>query len=269
MPLRILRIGGGGGGGGVDYKNARLVASVAALPAYTRVDNVITANANGALPAINGVALAVNDSFLFRNGAAGADNGLWDVTQLGDGGTPYILTRSADADTDAEVTSGMQVPILQGTFAGRVFYLATPDPIVLNTTTLTFLLDNLPASTPIAVGAYAVNETIPGVAATPGWTIIAEFDLDELPVNGAVLDGIALVSQVALTGRLRLYDVTGAAAVAGSTLSTVSLTGERLASADLTAVLVAGRRYQIQAECTGGAAASDWAVVRYATLVSS
>jgi hypothetical protein len=120
----------------------------------------------------------------------------------------------------------------------------------------------------VANGSYAVNETIPSVAATPGWIIISEFDLDALPAS-AVLDGIMLVSQAALTGRLRLYDVTGAAAVAGSTLSTVSLTGERLTSADLAAALVLNRRYQIQAECTGGVAPSDWAVVRYATVIPS
>ena len=120
----------------------------------------------------------------------------------------------------------------------------------------------------VANGAYADNQQIAGVAATPGWVVIAEFDLDTLPAS-ALLDGILLVSQVALTGRLRLYDVTGAAAVAGSTLSTVSLTGERLTSADLAGVLVLGRRYQIQAECTGGAAPTDWVVVRYATLLPS
>ena len=122
------------------------------------------------------------------------------------------------------------------------------------------------ANTPVALGAYAVNETIPGVVATPGWIIIAEFDLDVLPAS-AVLDGIVLVSQGVLVGRLKLYDVTGGADIAGSTLSTSSLTGARLTTADLVALLVQGRRYQIQAECTGGAAVSDWAVVRYATLI--
>jgi len=124
-------------------------------------------------------------------------------------------------------------------------------------------------SIPVAVGAYANNETIAGVAATPGWNVITEFQIDTLPSQGALLDGIVLVSGAALTCRFRLYDVTGAAAVAGSTLSSTSLTGERKTSADLTSALVATRRYQIQAECTGGAAPTDWAVVRYATLISS
>jgi hypothetical protein len=253
----------------LTWKNARRAASAAALPAYTRVANVITANAFGALPAVGGVALVAGDSFLLKNGAAGADNGLYDVTVLGNGGTAFVLTRSTDANTDAEVTSGLRVPITEGTYAGLVFYLSTLDPIALNTTALTFELDagSVIHAVPVAVGAYSANDTVPGVAVAPGWNILAEFDLDVLPVAGAVLDGIMLVSGVALTGELRLYDVTGAAAVAGSTLTTVSLTGQRMTSGDLTAVLVAGRRYQIQSEVTGGGAAADFGIVRYCTLI--
>lgn len=256
------------------YKAARRTATSTTLPAYTRVGNVITANANGALPAISGVTLAAGDSFLLRHGAAGADNGLWDVTVVGDGGTPFQLTRSPDANVSEQVLSGLRVPISEGTYIGQSFRLSTADPITLNATALTFVIDSgvppgMFTSIPVATGAYSANDTIQGVAATPGWTVVAEFDLDTLPSQGAVLDGIVLVSGAALTCRLRLYDVTGAAAVAGSTLSSTSLTGERKTSADLTSVLVAGRRYQIQVECTGGATSADWAVARYAAVIPS
>jgi hypothetical protein len=259
---------------GQTFKAARRTATSAVLPAYTRAGNVITANAVGALPSIGGVALIAGDSFLLKNGAAAVDNGLWDVTILGSGGTAFQLTRSPDANVSSQVLSGLRVPISEGTFIGQAFTLSTPDPISLNVTGLTFgIAAGVPPSMftaiPVATGAYANNETIAGVAATPGWNVITEFQLDTLPSQGALLDGIVLVSGAALTCRFRLYDVTGAAAVAGSTLSSTSLTGERKTSADLTSVLVATRRYQIQAECTGGAAPTDFAVVRYATLISS
>lgn len=114
-------------------------------------------------------------------------------------------------------------------------------------------------------GALASNAIIPGVAATPGWTVISEFDL-EFATSQQRLDAIMLVSNGALTGNMRLYDVTGAAVVAGSALTTVSLTGARITSGDLSSVLTAGNRYQIQAECVGGAAPADFGIVRYATL---
>lgn len=121
---------------------------------------------------------------------------------------------------------------------------------------------------PVVAGAYYVagQETIAGVAATPGWVVLTEFDVDAPMPPSAMLDAIALVSQIALDCNLRLYDVTTAAVVAGSTLTTASLTGARVATGDLIAALVAGRRYQIQAECVGGALATDFAVVRYAVL---
>ena len=117
-------------------------------------------------------------------------------------------------------------------------------------------------------GAYYVGglDSIAGVAVSPGWNVLTEFDLDAPLPSSAVLDAIALVSNAALSCVVRLYDVTGGAPIVGSSLTTVSLTGQRLTSVDLIGLLVAGRRYQIQAECTGGAAPADFAVVRYAVL---
>jgi len=120
---------------------------------------------------------------------------------------------------------------------------------------------------PVVGGAYYAGgqETIQGVALTPGWVVLAEFDLDVLPAS-AVLDAIGLVSGAALQLSIKLYDVTLAADVAGSTLTSVSLTGQRMTSADIVAGLVLNNRYQIWAECTGGAGPADFAVVRYAVL---
>lgn len=121
-----------------DHKSSVRVASLSALPAYTRVGNVITANANGALPAIGGVTLTVNQSFLFLHGAAGQDNGIYVVTQVGSGGAPFILTRRGDSNTNEFVNCGMRVPIEEGKYAGSEFVLVTPNPITLNTTALEF-----------------------------------------------------------------------------------------------------------------------------------
>lgn len=260
----------GGGAGATTSWAARITATDAALPAYTRVGNAITGNAPGALPAIGGVALALNQSFLHKNGAAGADNGLWDVKVLGDGITAYRLERSSDASTSAQVTSGRTVRITGGVYAGLEFYLATPNPIVLNTTALNFQpFQGVPASVaqtiPIARGAYGFKDRVLGSLGGP--EVLAEFDLDAAPLFGAELDAIVLVTQVALTGLVYLYDVVANATVAGSSLSTSSTTGARLTSGDLTATLIVGRRYQIRAECTGGTDPTDWASVRYATLV--
>lgn len=123
-----------------DWKASRRTVTSVALPAYTRVGNVITAVGAVALPVVNGVALNDNDTFILAHGAAGADNGWYDVTDKGSVGVrPYIITRSGDADVSAKVTSQCRTSIEEGGAAGHVFVLTTTGVIVLNTTPLTFV----------------------------------------------------------------------------------------------------------------------------------
>jgi len=126
---------------GIDVKVSVRAGTTVALPAYTRVLNALTANANGALPLIDGVSLVFGNRLLVKNETAGNApfNGIYDVTQVGSAGTPWILTRSTDADTDAEVTPGMFTFIEEGTSNGTFgVILISPAPIVLGTTALTF-----------------------------------------------------------------------------------------------------------------------------------
>jgi len=137
---------------GGDWKESVRVATVGALPAYVRTDNRIVANANGVLPAQDGVALVDGDRMLLTTGAAGADNGIWSVTSIGSAGTPFELERTGDMDEDADVTSGLSVPIEEGMlYAAHAFRLATPNPIVLNVTALTFV----DIGTALPSGTYA------------------------------------------------------------------------------------------------------------------
>ena len=102
--------------------------------------NTITAASNGAFPSQDGVTLGLNDRILLPNQTAGLQNGIFVLTQVGDGGSPYILTRSSDANTSAEVTQGLYTIVSEGTVYGKSGWLLnTPDPITLNTTSLTFV----------------------------------------------------------------------------------------------------------------------------------
>lgn len=126
--------------GALDWKNSVRAATTGALAANTRTGNVLTADANGALGAIDGVTLVVGDRLLVKNEATGANNGLYTVTSLGSGGTKWSLTRATDADTSAEVTSGMLVPVEAGTVnADKIFELDVEPAITLNTTALVFV----------------------------------------------------------------------------------------------------------------------------------
>nr|QBK92750.1 MAG: hypothetical protein LCPAC401_03880 [Pithovirus LCPAC401] len=69
----------------------------------------------------------------------GASNGIYVVTTVGDAGTAYVLTRSADADTTALVTAGMFLFIEEGTDNKDIGYVQTTDnPINVNFTNQNF-----------------------------------------------------------------------------------------------------------------------------------
>ena len=128
-----------------DPKDAARAATTGALPASTYdngtagVGATLTGDVNGALPVIDGISLAVGDRLLVKDQVAGLENGLYEVTQVGDGSNPFILTRTTDADEDDEVTQGMFVPVAEGTVNGSLgFLLTTPDPITVGTSALSF-----------------------------------------------------------------------------------------------------------------------------------
>ena len=124
-------------------------ATTTALAA-TRVGNVLTANANGPLPTIDGATLVSNDSVLVKNQATTADNGIYTVTSVGSAGSKYSLTRRQDADDDAgtaaagtnygSILANWEVRVMRGSNNyGHVFKLTSPagNPTI-NTSGLTF-----------------------------------------------------------------------------------------------------------------------------------
>jgi hypothetical protein len=92
------------------YTAAVLASTTAALPANayangaSGVGATLTASANGAFPAQDGVTIPLGGRLLVRNEVAGANNGVYVLTQAGTAGTPWILTRATDYDTAAELT---------------------------------------------------------------------------------------------------------------------------------------------------------------------
>lgn len=113
-------------------------ASSAALAAYTRTGNVITANGNGVMADADGITPAAGDRMLLKDGAAGADNGVYVATSIGAGGAPFILTRAADFDTAVKQIRGVAFAVNEGTVNKGVWRHSTTAAITLNVTTLNF-----------------------------------------------------------------------------------------------------------------------------------
>jgi hypothetical protein len=111
------------------------------------------------------------------------------------------------------------------------------------------------------LSAYAAPvQTIPAVATTPGWYVMGAFFLESSAELR--LEVIGLVSDVDLTMRARLFDMTTNEPVGDISVSVRSLTDTRVLSGF--AKLTGGRLYQIQVEVTGGAGEDQFGVLRSA-----
>lgn len=124
---------------GQDWKDAAELATAAPLPANTYSTLVLTASGNGALT-VDSVVVTVGMRILVKNEVTGKNNGIYDVTTVGTGGTPYVLTRSSDANTSALLGPGTTIPVTgDGTVNGSTVWIMTdPTPITLDTTALAF-----------------------------------------------------------------------------------------------------------------------------------
>jgi hypothetical protein len=131
---------------GVAWKSPARVGTVAALPANTYANGTLgvgatlTANANGALPSIDGVTVVAGNRILVKDEVASANNGIYVVTAVGSAGTPYVLTRATDDDTAAEMLQAA-VFVSEGTVQSDLAFVGTAnDPIVMGTTALPFVM---------------------------------------------------------------------------------------------------------------------------------
>ncbi|MCI4435704.1 MAG: hypothetical protein JHC33_02685, partial [Ignisphaera sp.] len=114
-----------------DFKDSVVAATVNA-------GNITLAG--GAPNSLDGVSLAANNRILVKNQTNAAENGIYYVATLGTGANG-TWTRTTDADASTEVTLGLYVFVEGGSAANKgawVLSSANANPIVLNTTLLTF-----------------------------------------------------------------------------------------------------------------------------------
>ena len=111
---------------GLDVKESCSVATTAALAActYNNSAGTLTADANGAL-SVDGVSPSVGDRILIKDQASAVQNGIYKVTATGGASAAFVLTRSPDADTAAELTGGTFFFVEQGTANADNGYVAT------------------------------------------------------------------------------------------------------------------------------------------------
>ena len=168
---------------GIHFHEAVNLATTAALPANTYnngtsgVGATLTGNANGAL-SVDSTLTTASERILVKNEAAGANNGVYTVTQVGSAGTPYILTRATDFDSVGtgvnEIDEGDFFLVTSGTAnLNTAWVQQTPPPITIGTTALVFQQFAAPITYTAGTGlsespAYTFNIANIGTAGTYG-----------------------------------------------------------------------------------------------------
>lgn len=122
---------------GLRIKDSVLVATAAALDAYVHDAGVLTASANGVLT-VDGVAPPAGSRVLVKDEPSTEFNGWYDVTDAGSVGTPWVLTRSADANVAAELAEGSFCWVKQGTANGNTRWAVSTEPTTLGTDPIVF-----------------------------------------------------------------------------------------------------------------------------------
>jgi hypothetical protein len=117
--------------------------------------NINVANPGTAI--FDGVTLTAGQRLLLFGQTNKAQNGIYDFN-----GSGVALTRSADADADDEVTSGMLVLVEDGGTdnGSKLFSLVTADPITVGTTLLTFESIVLPSNPDVIKEVTAASYTL-------------------------------------------------------------------------------------------------------------
>lgn len=122
------------------------------------VGATLTATSNGAF-SLDGQAGVLNNSYLIKDQTNTFENGIYILTQVGDGSTPAILTRATYFDQPSEIQPGDLVPVLAGTVNGGTLWLQTATVTTVGTSPITFIAF-LPAFSNIVT--ISGNQTITG-----------------------------------------------------------------------------------------------------------
>jgi hypothetical protein len=131
----------------------------------TRVVTTVSVSLTGGAPSsVDGVSLSAGDRVLVTGQTTGSQNGLYYVTTLGSGSNG-TWARTSDGNENGEIEAGMIVMVTEGViYADTQWKLITDDPIIINTTALTFtqnyMANSISSGTSNVVVSSNANVTI-------------------------------------------------------------------------------------------------------------
>jgi hypothetical protein len=124
----------------------------------TRVVTTTNITLSGGAPSlVDGITLSLGDRILVTAQTTGTQNGLYYVATLGSGANG-TWARTSDGNENGEIEAGMIVMVTEGTiYADTQWKLITDDPIIINTTALTFTQNYMANSISSGTSNVVVN----------------------------------------------------------------------------------------------------------------
>lgn len=106
------------------------------------VGATLTATSNGAI-SVDGGSPSLNQILLVKDQSTTFQNGVYSVTQVGDGSNPFILTRITGFDESFEIPVNIKVKVISGTVNANSNWQQTATVATIGTDAITFGLDGL------------------------------------------------------------------------------------------------------------------------------
>jgi hypothetical protein len=128
---------------GLSWKQPVRAATTAALAAVTGAGSgatrTLTANSNGILEVDGAQITVLGQRVLVKNQATGSDNGIYTLTTKGEAGAKFVLTRAADATSEAQLVQATMLIEEGTTNKDTVWSLSNAPGFTVDTTALVFV----------------------------------------------------------------------------------------------------------------------------------
>ena len=204
------------------------------------VGATLTSTTNGAFPTIDGVTVATttpgDNGVLVKNQTSALQNGRYNLTQVGNGSTPWILTRCGVCDQSSEIP-GSYVFVTGGSTQANTGWTA----YVANTSTFTVGTDNITYFQFSGAGTYTAGSGLKLTgsvfsidSATPAPLATKLANARTIAISGDItgtatsFDGSAsiTITSAITSGSIVNADINASAAIADTKLATISTAGK-------------------------------------------
>lgn len=214
---------------GFQWKDPAIAATTTGLPTYTYTSGVITETGNGALPAQDGITLTSGQRLLVKNETSTNQpyNGIYVVTQVGSGSLPFILTRSSDANTAANLQYAATY-VASGTTQTGFQYFENAAIATLGVSNVTFVQVNAGMSYTFGNGLTVSGSTVSVLADPAGATSVSSSGIAVAVDNStiAISSDQLIVKSAGITAtQLAAASVTENAIASSALSSTGAITG--------------------------------------------